>query len=337
MRGRTQIIAGTSGLFDTNGTQVTPSFIDEDGKITLDDDDFPKNANFYIDSRDGNAYFRGRVIATSGEFNGKVKAQDFMLDDGSGSMKSILKKVDGQDKIAADWLDLYGINVKNDAGTTVLRIDENGIRFAGSGNCQFSKNGSSNWHYPMESGDEYRRDFIRFGEQDTIVWGPAYRIVGRNGSNGSDADVTRANIERALAYASSLGSSYIAIDSMGSPIIYGGQIFGSEIYAGGTYENGSFRGTGSVISLTSDGLIIKDSNSFTTLRVGPVKLSDAVGSVSELSGGYDGLSLKSRAIYIGYSHGTSLRKGIAFEDGETNFYGDVTFNGNVYGVTARFG
>lgn len=327
---------GTSKLFTTNGTNVVPSFIDDAGNLILDDG-FPKNANFYIDSRTGDIYLRGKVVATSGEFKGVVKAEDFQLWNGKG-MASILKKVDGQqDKITADWLDLFGINVKNNAGDTVLRIDENGIRFAGSGNCQFSKSANGPWHFPMEAGDEYRHDFVRFGDQDTIEWGPAYRIVGRNGANGSDANVTRANIERALAYASTLGSSYIAIDSMGSPVIYGGQIFGSEIYAGGAYENGSFKGTGSVISLTSDGMIIKDSNSFTTLQIGPVKLSDAVGTVSQIYGGYEGLSLNARAVYIGYSHGTSLRKGMAFEGGETNFYGDVTFNGNVYGVTARFG
>ena len=54
------LLAGTADLFTTEGTTVSPSFIDEDGELILDEDGIPENANFFLDLRDGNAYFEGR-------------------------------------------------------------------------------------------------------------------------------------------------------------------------------------------------------------------------------------------------------------------------------------
>lgn len=53
--------------------------------------------------------FSGTVYATGGEFSGIVKASDFL--DASGH--SMLTP---EGKFDADYLDLMGINVKNDAG-----------------------------------------------------------------------------------------------------------------------------------------------------------------------------------------------------------------------------
>ncbi len=78
------IAAGNSGLFTTNGTTVTPSFIKSNGDILLDDDNMPSNANFYLDMRDGAAYFRGCVNATSGEIGGFAIAENY-LHTGSGN------------------------------------------------------------------------------------------------------------------------------------------------------------------------------------------------------------------------------------------------------------
>ena len=76
------IASGKGDLYTTNGTTVTPSFIDEDGKIVFDDDitlkglKIPKGTNFYIDANDGKAYFRGNIYAEDGIFNGTVYAKD---------------------------------------------------------------------------------------------------------------------------------------------------------------------------------------------------------------------------------------------------------------------
>lgn len=64
------VVAGTKLLFDTDGTTVTPEFMDEAGDITFDLDGMPNNANFYLDINDGNAYFRGKLIAKSGKIGG---------------------------------------------------------------------------------------------------------------------------------------------------------------------------------------------------------------------------------------------------------------------------
>lgn len=75
------IASGKGDLYTTNGTTVTPSFIDEDGKIVFDDDitlkglKIPKGTNFYIDANDGKAYFRGNIYAEDGIFNGTVYAK----------------------------------------------------------------------------------------------------------------------------------------------------------------------------------------------------------------------------------------------------------------------
>lgn len=70
------IVAGNNLLFDTNGTTVTPEFIDDCGDITFDSDGMPENANFFLDLRDGSAYFRGRVKADSGSIGGWELAAD---------------------------------------------------------------------------------------------------------------------------------------------------------------------------------------------------------------------------------------------------------------------
>lgn len=70
------IVAGNNDLFDVDGTTVIPSFITDDGDIELDKDGIPTNANFYLDIRDGSAYFRGTVNAVSGDIGGWELAED---------------------------------------------------------------------------------------------------------------------------------------------------------------------------------------------------------------------------------------------------------------------
>lgn len=78
------IMAGTQLLFNTSGTTVTPGFIDRNGNMTFDSAGMPTNTNFFLDIRDGSAYFRGKVKATSGEIGGFTIESDY-LHAGSGS------------------------------------------------------------------------------------------------------------------------------------------------------------------------------------------------------------------------------------------------------------
>lgn len=78
------IVAGTGALFNANGTTVTPEFIDECGDITLDSEGMPENANFFLDMRDGSAYFRGTVRAKAGAIGGWTLKDNYLYG-GSGS------------------------------------------------------------------------------------------------------------------------------------------------------------------------------------------------------------------------------------------------------------
>lgn len=78
------IVAGTKLLFNTNGTTVTPEFMDSAGDITFDSEGMPKNANFFLDIDTGDAYFRGRLRATSGLIGGYT-IEDSYLHAGSGT------------------------------------------------------------------------------------------------------------------------------------------------------------------------------------------------------------------------------------------------------------
>nr|DAE24646.1 MAG TPA: hypothetical protein [Myoviridae sp. ctPVE25] len=55
---------------------------------------------------------------------------------------------------------------------------------------------------------------------------------GERGPAGSSASVTFANIKAALMRANATESTFITADEFGSPNIYGGKIYGAEIYAG---------------------------------------------------------------------------------------------------------
>ncbi len=68
------IAGGMSGLYTTDGTTITPSFIDDRGDIVFDKDGFPANTSLFLDIRDGSAYFRGKIYATDGVFSGELQA-----------------------------------------------------------------------------------------------------------------------------------------------------------------------------------------------------------------------------------------------------------------------
>lgn len=78
------IVAGDGALFNTNGTTVIPSFIDDSGSVVTDSEGMPANASFFLDIRDGSAYFRGKLKATSGQIGGFTIESDY-LHAGSGS------------------------------------------------------------------------------------------------------------------------------------------------------------------------------------------------------------------------------------------------------------
>lgn len=185
------IAAGNQALYTigADGTTLVPSFIDGTG-VSLDADGMPENAMFYLDIRNGkayfrgdvyaeNGYFRGTVYATDGEFKGIVKATDFQTKDGT----SMLTK-DG--KFDSKYLDLGGIVIDGETGN---------INFTGAGSItwgnnapvkyQFGVAATGPWHDTMQANDKYRRDSLDGG----TTWGEPYQFKGTDGKNGSDARV----------------------------------------------------------------------------------------------------------------------------------------------------
>lgn len=220
------IIAGLKsptgkGLFKIEEGKIVPIGTMDviDGKPTDD------RINVWIGT-DGTAYFKGNIYATDGVFNGIVKATDFQLPSGD-TMVSILNS--SKDKIVADYLDLMGINIKNDAGQTVMTIDQTGVKF-GTGfspvTYQYSVDGTS-WHNTMSANDKYRRESYDGGG----TWEPGYQFRGTDGKNGSNANVTFDSIKSALQKAASTQTSFITADEVGAPTIYGGKIYGAQMYA----------------------------------------------------------------------------------------------------------
>lgn len=217
------IAAGTKLLFNTNGTTVTPEFLDEAGEITFDKDGMPKDANFFLDINTGNAYFRGKVYATDGVFNGTVYAKD---GDFSGTLKAA--KLDGDllvDKGKNGWIRGPGLSIGGnyETGMGNFYVDQSGnVTMKGSINMslgditwgsntpvkyQFSTSIYGPWHDTMYASDKYRRDSTDGGK----TWGTAYQFVGTDGENGNDADVTRNNIARAMLSAESDDGLYAKV------------------------------------------------------------------------------------------------------------------------------
>ncbi|MPM09836.1 hypothetical protein SDC9_56159 [bioreactor metagenome] len=131
-------------------------------------------------------------------FHAIVQASDFQDASGNSMLTS-----DG--KFDADYLDLMGINVKNDAGDTVLTIDQTGLKFNSAYSpikYQYSTNNSS-WHDVVTSNDKYRRESFDGG----TTWGAGYQFVG---TDGSDANVP-----------SYIHSTYIGQTEIISPTITG--------------------------------------------------------------------------------------------------------------------
>lgn len=93
----------------------------------------------------------------------------------------------------------------------------------------------STWHYPMATGDMYRRESIDGGK----TWGDPYQFVGKDGKNGqngrdgSDADVPSYIEVQGIDF-TSMTNNYIK-----SPKIYGGEFYGNEFNVIGD-RSGSF-------------------------------------------------------------------------------------------------
>lgn len=167
------------------------------GSIDIGDGNFTVDENGNIFARRGT--FAGTLDGVKGTFAGVVQAETFLDANGNDMMAN--------GKFKNEYLEVKHLNVADN-----FIVDENGnvtmngdITLSGGniiwGNntpvkYRYSVDGST-WHETMTDSDMYRQDSLDGGK----TWGSTYQFRGRdghNGSNGSDASVTRANIVRAM-------------------------------------------------------------------------------------------------------------------------------------------
>lgn len=151
------IVAGTGDLFTTNGTTVTPSFVDDSGALELDDDGIPVNTNFYLNISDGNAYFRGTVNAVSGKIGGWSLAEDYLYSGkASDGTYVALNASDSTNALYAIWAggDTPGAN-----GNANFYVTRKGELYAKSGTFKGTVEAAS---YKDKNGNSMMTDDYKF-------------------------------------------------------------------------------------------------------------------------------------------------------------------------------
>lgn len=174
------IVAGNSGLFDVNGTAITPSFIGDNGSIELDEDGIPTNANFYLDIRDGSAYFRGTVNAASGDIGGWELAED-NLHSGSATTYVALNSSKTNNPAYAIWAGA------NDPASAPFWVKRNGDLYARNGTFQGTISGAryldSNGNSMMNSSEQFTSGYLDL--KGIVVRNSAGQITFQVDSNGN--------------------------------------------------------------------------------------------------------------------------------------------------------
>lgn len=241
------IVGGNGSLFSTNGTTVTPVFVDENNDMIIDKDGFPLNSNFYLDIEDGNAYFRGRIMATSGAVGGWALQDNYLC---GGNGKSFVALNGSGDKNSA-----YAIWAGDEKPESApFWVKKNGDIYAKAGTFKGTLTGAT---YNDDSGNAMMNDDYEFTAKylnlNGINVGNGNFVVDSSGNvtmkgkitMGAESSIDWANVKEsnlkknaayALAYKNQLPSyihnTYIDSTKMLSPKIYG-----AEFYATGQGRN----------------------------------------------------------------------------------------------------
>lgn len=202
--------------------------VDEDGNL------FARRGTFAGTLSGAKGTFGGQLVAASGDFKGVVQASDFLDRYGRSMMSG--------DKFASDYLDLYGLTIRNkNTGAITFAVSSTGV-ITINGNVTMGAGSSINWAQVTNQNLDYN---------------PAYSLastanVNANNANSlaadaydaADAAYAKANQAYRLADSielpSYIRSTYIGATTIRSPVIEGGEFYGSEfnVIAGG--DAGSF-------------------------------------------------------------------------------------------------
>jgi hypothetical protein len=241
------LMAGTELLFDTEGTTVKPSFLDSDEEIVFDSDGMPKNTNFFLDIRDGSAYFRGTICATGGTFSGSLSAAtgtfsgalsgatgtfSGSLSAASGTFKGTVQaseyldskgnKMMTNEQWDAKYLNLKGLNVNDN-----FIVDENG-------NVTIT-NGSISWSAVTGTTEIDNR--ISTAQSTANKAQTAAETASTSADTAAQKALAASGLVEKLANGNYPKGTFIDGTSITSPNITGGTITGGTFYGSTFYAS----------------------------------------------------------------------------------------------------
>ena len=202
--------------------------VDENGNL------FARRGTFAGTLSGATGTFGGQLVAASGDFKGVVQASDFLDRYGRSMMSG--------DKFSSDYLDLYGITIRNrNTGEITFAVSSTGV-ITINGNITMGAGSTINWAAVSNQNLNYN---------------PAYSLAQTANSqanralsdaadayDAADAAYARANqayrLANSIEMPSSIRSTYIDSTTIRSPVIEGGEFYGGEfnVIAGG--NSGSF-------------------------------------------------------------------------------------------------
>ncbi len=231
---------GLYPLFDTNP---------DTGELTLRQD----QAKLYFDNTSGNLVLKGKVYATDGEFTGKVTATsgtfNGVVNASSGIFKGTVQasqyldssgaSMFNNNKFNSDYLNLKGINVTNQSGSSTFSISSTGTVNI-NGNIVMN-GGSINW---ASVGSDPKIQTAQSTAND------AYNRANTANTNAQNAQssANSAYNEAVNAYnslidlangTSNISSTFISGRMIQSPEIYGANIYGGQITSETTINVGT--------------------------------------------------------------------------------------------------
>ena len=207
------------------------------------------NGNFTVDE-EGNLYarrgtfagtlsgakgtFGGQLVAASGDFKGVVQASDFLDRYGHSMMTG--------SKFSSDYLDLYGLTIRNkNTGAITFAVSPTGV-ITINGNITMGAGSSINWAQVTNQNLDYNPAYSLASTAN--VKANNANSLAADAYDAADAAYAKANQAYRLADSielpSYIRSTYIGATTIRSPVIEGGEFYGSEfnVIAGG--DAGSF-------------------------------------------------------------------------------------------------
>ena len=207
------------------------------------------NGNFTVDE-EGNLYarrgtfagtlsgakgtFGGQLVAASGDFKGVVQASDCLDRYGNSMMTG--------SKFSSDYLDLYGLTIRNkNTGAITFAVSPTGV-ITINGNITMGAGSSINWAQVTNQNLDYNPAYSLASTAN--VKANNANSLAADAYDAADAAYAKANQAYRLADSielpSYIRSTYIGATTIRSPVIEGGEFYGSEfnVIAGG--DAGSF-------------------------------------------------------------------------------------------------